>query len=257
MKSLRRVMGMLLPIAERPGQDYSLLKELYDAAVLHWTQCTWHVAAIVGGVEAQERYGTGPRFRPLPAARQRAAMGYLAEHAFQVPAMFTDTTILRRIEQDGVVARFAAAQDSLLRSLLSERRLNRLIEFQALAGSPGDRYPVAEFLAALRQGVWGELTRARPRLDVYRRHLQRAYLEAAERAIEPPAAAAAPAPDPLMSVDPPRRITSDVGALLRGELVGLRRAIQAAHDRADDGATRLHLRDLAVEIDRMLTGHTR
>jgi hypothetical protein len=252
MKNLRRVMGMLLAIAERPGQDYALLKELYEAAVLQWTQCNWHVAAILGGVEAQERYGTGPRFRPLSGARQRAAMRYLAEHAFQVPAMFTDTVILRRIEQDGVVARFGAAQDSLVQSLLSERRLNRVIEFEALAGPRSDRYPVTEFLASLRQSVWGELAEPRPRVDVYRRSLQRAYIAAAERVIQPPPPAAAPPSGTVFSADPPRRLTSDARALLRGELVELRQTIQAVLPRTDDRTTRLHLHDLAVEIDRIL-----
>ena len=46
-----------------------------------------HVANIVGGVNSQEKYGSqpGPRFTPMSAARQKAAMKYLAENAFQTP----------------------------------------------------------------------------------------------------------------------------------------------------------------------------
>jgi hypothetical protein len=250
MRNLERVMGSLLRVAERPGEDYTLLNELYGQAVAQWGRYNGHVAAIIGGAETWERYGTGPRFEPLSAAKQREAMRYLNETAFRVPAMFLDTEILRRIEQEGVVQRIRAAQGGVLNSLLSVNRLNRMVEYEALAGPRGGSYTVAAFLGDLRGGVWGELTQANPRVDVYRRNLQRAYIQAAERTIEPPALPANASPQAVAAAAAAR--ASDARALLRGELVELQRSIQAATSRTGDAMTRLHLRDLNLEIQRIL-----
>jgi hypothetical protein len=250
MRNLERVMRSLLRVAEQPGRDYTLLNELYGQAVAQWGRYNGHVAAIIGGAETWERYGTGPRFEPLSEAKQREAMRYLNQTAFRVPAMFLDTEILRRIEQEGVVQRIRAAQAGVLSSLLAVNRLNRLVEYEALAGPRGNTYTVAEFLGDLRGGVWGELTQASPRIDVYRRNLQRAYIEAADRTINPP-----PLPQNASQQAQAQAAAargSDARALLRGELIELQRAVQGAVGRTGDPMTRLHLRDVNLEIQRIL-----
>jgi hypothetical protein len=85
LRNLERVMDMMLEVAERPGEDYGLLEELYGQAVGQWGRYMRHVAALIGGALTQERYGTGRRFEPVPEARQRAAMAFLDEHAFRPP----------------------------------------------------------------------------------------------------------------------------------------------------------------------------
>jgi hypothetical protein len=250
MRNLTRVVNSLLQVAERPGRDYSLLNELYGNAVSQWGRYNSHVAAIIGGAESWERYGTGPRFQPLSEAKQREAMRYLNENAFRVPTMFLNPEILRRIEQEGVVNRIRGAQAGVLNSLLSSNRLNRLVEYEALAGPRGDSYTVGEFLGDLRGGVWSELTQGAPRVDVYRRNLQRAYVDAAGNTINPP-------PLPATATAAQRSAAaaargSDARALLRGELIELQRLVRTAVNRTNDAMTRLHLRDIDLEITRIL-----
>ena len=253
MKNLERVAASLIRVAEKPGEDYALLDELYDNVVSQWGRYNGHVAAIVGGAETWERYGTGPRFAPLPEARQREAVRYLNEVAFRVPAMLTNRDLLMRIEQDGVVTRIRNAQAGVLNSMLSAARLNRLTDYEALAGPGGNSYTLGEYLGDLRGGVWTELTQANPRVDVYRRNLQRAYLDAAERTLNPPEAPVA-APGGGRggggAAAPPR--STDARALLRGELVEIQRLATTAANRTADPMTRLHLRDIDLEIRRIL-----
>jgi hypothetical protein len=248
MRNLERVVGSLLRVAEQPGRDYTLLNDLYGQSVAQWNRYNNHVAAIVGGADTQERYGTGPRFEPIPEARQREAVRWLTQNAFRVPAMFTNPDILRRIEQEGVVTRIRNAQGNLLNTLLSAGRLNRLVEYEALAGPRGNSYTVAEYLGDLRSGVWTELTLGSPRVDVYRRNLQRAYLDAAERTLNPPQPTAAQQAAGIAA----QSRSTDARALLRGELVEIRRLAQAAAGRTSDAITRLHLRDIDLEIQRLL-----
>ncbi|MEX0907844.1 MAG: zinc-dependent metalloprotease, partial [Gemmatimonadota bacterium] len=56
MRNLERVVASLLRVAERPGQDYTLLDELYGNAVAQWGRYNGHVAAVVAGAETWERY---------------------------------------------------------------------------------------------------------------------------------------------------------------------------------------------------------
>lgn len=250
MRNLERVAGSLMRVAERPGQDYTLLNELYGNVVSQWGRYNSHVAAVIGGAETWERYGTGPRFEPLPEARQREAMQYLNQNAFRVPSFLLNTDILRRIEQEGIINRLRGAQSSVLNSLLSTSRLNRLVEYEALAGPGGRAYTVAEFVGDLRSGVWTELSASNPRVDVFRRNLQRAYLEAADRTINPPTPPANASAAVQAAATAAR--FSDGRALLRGELASLRTAVQTATNRTNDAMTRLHLRDVALQIDRIL-----
>jgi hypothetical protein len=241
LRNLERVARSLLDVAETPGEDYSLLTELYSQTLLQWGRYMSHVAAVIGGAESRERYGTGPRFTPIGQRRQREAMAFLNRHAFQVPAYFTDPEILRRMEQEGAVNRIRTAQGTVLTTLLAPGRLQRLIEYEAIGGASGDTYTVAGFLADLRRGVWGELSAASPRVDVHRRNLQRAYLDAAGSQVAPASAPGGAG-----------RGGTDARPLLRGELIELNRQVAAALTRTTDPMTRLHLRDVQHEIDRML-----
>jgi hypothetical protein len=251
LKNLERVAGMLLQVAQRPGEDYTRLSSLYGEAVAQWSRYNSHVAAIIGSAETQERYGTGPRFTPLSRARQQEAVTFLNRNAFQVPAWLLDTEVLRRIEQDGVVNRIRSAQRNVLNTLLSPGRLNRLAEYEALAGSRGGAYTVGDLLADVRGGVWSELRATEPRVDVFRRNLQRSYLDVVDQRLSPPAAPNAPAGATVIT-GPGLGAASDMRAALRGELVELDRLVEQALGRTRDPMTRLHLQDLRIEIARML-----
>ena len=251
LRNLERVAGSLLKVAERPGEDYTLLRELYGSVVSQWGRYMSHVAAVVGGAESQEKLGTGPRFFPLSQARQREAVRFLTANAFTAPPYFTQPEILRRIEPEGVLARIRQSQVSVLNSLFNDARLNRLIEYEALAAKSGDAYTVGELLRDLRAGVWGELGSSNVKVDVYRRNLQRAYIEAIERQVSPPAAATPGSPG-AGAAQATARFATDTRPLLRGHLVELDRAVQSALPRTRDEVTRLHLQDIRLQIEDIL-----
>jgi hypothetical protein len=252
LRNLERVMRMMVTATETPGRDYTLLSNMYGEAISQWSRYHGHVASIVGGAETQERYGTGERFTPVAEAKQREAVRYLNDYAFRVPAWLIDPAILRRIEQEGVVRRIRTAQSNVLGALLDESRLNRLVDYEVLAGGSRDAYTVAELLADMRQGVWSELTMSNPQADVFRRNLQRAYLEVVDRQLNPPPT---PTGQPVqVQFGPPRppRFANDARAVLRGELLELTQLAQRAATRTSDAMTRLHLRDVQLEIERIL-----
>ena len=247
MKNLERVVSYILPAAERAGESYDEVRTLYGEAVGQWGRYMNHVAAVVGGAYTQQRYGTGERFRPVEKARQREAVRYLNEAAFHVPEMFLDASLLRRIENEGAVDRFRTRQASVVNTLMNQSRLDRLVEFEALAERPADVYTLADLMSDMRAGIWGELRQSSVRVNVYRRNLQRAFLAAADSRLNPTEAALTRANNPA-----PNPAASDVRGLLRAELQDLDRLAQQALPRAGDAMTRIHLRDLRTEIARIL-----
>jgi hypothetical protein len=252
MRNLERIAGMLIRVAERPGKDYSLLNELYGNIVSQWGRYNGHVAAIVGSAETQERYGTGPRFAPTTKARQEEALTYLRQNAFLVPEFLLDDEILFRIQAEGQVARIRQAQAGVINGLFNLNRLNRLIEYEALMPA-SQSYTIADLLDGTRAGVWSELSGQNIRINVYRRNLQRAYIEAIEELVVPEEPAAEPpAGGGGGGGGGGATFISDVRPAMRGHLVDLRQAAQNAVGRAGDAMTRLHLRDVVMEIDRIL-----
>lgn len=248
LRNIRRTVPMLLKATEHAGEDNSQLAELYDRLLDQWSNELQAVVSIVGGSESQEKYGDqpGPRFVPISRARQRAAVQFIADNAFQTPQYFVDQHVLRRIEPEGTLRRVGSAQNRVLGDLLDADRLGRLAEYQAMAKG-ADVYTPAELLSDVRRTVWSELGASRVTIDPFRRSLQRSYLAQADGKLNPPSIV-------IISSAPPRRGSqnSDVRALMRGDLLELDASLRSAVERASDRTTRLHLLDARAEIKRIL-----
>lgn len=244
MRNLDRVMDMLLDVTEVEGESYAELENMYGQAVSQWGRYMGHVIAIVGGAHTQEKYGTGPRFEPMARERQAEAVEYLNRIAFHIPDMFLNPDILRRIEPEGVVDRFRDRQKDVLGQLLSRTRLERLIEFGA---TDAMTYTITDLMNDLRGGIWDELGRGRVSVNTYRRNLHRAFLAVVDDRLHPSEREMTRANNPV-----PAPWTSDIRAVLRAELEDLDTMAEEALHRAGDTITRIHLRDVRREIERIL-----
>jgi hypothetical protein len=237
MKNLERVAAMLVPATTaHSGEPFSDLEEVYGRLLGQWALEMNHVAAIVAGYNSQQKHvgQTGVRFELIPRARQEAAVKFLAENAFKAPAWALNPEVLRRIEPVGVLDRIQTSQTRVLNSLLSSARLQRLVEQDALDGTAA--YAPLEFLGDVRRGVWTEIYgSAAPKIDAYRRNLQRAYVETLSN-----------------RVNGSQAQSDDTRAFFRGELKTLDNDLAAALPRQPDRATQLHIEDVRMQIARAL-----
>jgi len=254
--NLKREMAWVLPATRKPTEGWDDLDNLYGRMVGQWRTELTHVTNIVGGADSKERYGSqeGVRFTPVPRARQKAAVAFLSENAFRTPTFLLDDEILRRIEPTGSVQRISAAQSGILTSLLRNDRLMRMSEYAQEVGS-GNGYTPLELLADVRAGLFSELAQGRA-IDVYRRALQRAYVDMLDEKINPPppsanGAARIPFGPQRPQLDPK---LSDIYASARADLKALDQQIQAAMPRTS-GMTRAHLEDLRARIAEALEGN--
>lgn len=235
MRNLETIMGYLLDATTTEGENYSLLNEMHGQVIAQRVRYLNHVVTIVGGVYThQKRVGQpGDIFIPLDRAKQVEAMTYLVKEGFATPTWLLDTSILRLIEPSGVSDRVLASQRSVLNNLLQDNRLTRMSELEALH-SAATVYKVTDMLTDLRKGVWSELDSRNVTIDLYRRNLQRAYVD-------------------IMAA----RLTSaglsgESRSLIRGNLRDLSRSVDQSLSRTRDDATRYHLDDIKSELTRVL-----
>ncbi|PWT85261.1 MAG: hypothetical protein C5B57_03260, partial [Blastocatellia bacterium] len=247
VKNLQRVAKMLLPATtSKKGEPYDDLAELLGRMLGQWVLEMNHVAALVGGVDSQQKYvgQQGLAFTPVSKARQKLAVAFLGENAFITPSWMIDPEILGRIEAVGAVARIRNAQNSVLTNLLNSGRFTRLVEQEALHGSM--TYRPVEFLSDVRRAIWQELDGPQIRIDAFRRNLQRAYLDVANAKINGNAPTL-PAGVPVGFLG-----SGDEKPFYRAEMRALDRSIAVAIPKTMDRETRAHLEGVRDQIARIL-----
>ncbi|MDQ3998570.1 MAG: zinc-dependent metalloprotease, partial [Gemmatimonadota bacterium] len=258
--NLKRVVPNLVAWTTRPGADYADLMELYGETLGMWALYMGHVVSLIGGtyVDFKTAEQDGAVFRVVPKARQKAALQFLSEHAFTTPTWLAPDEILSRVGPPVGATSLVSRQSGVVTQLLDARRLARLAD--AESRDPADAYPLAEYLADLRRGMWAT-PGTTPAPDANRRTLQRVYLDRLEALIKPPAppaGAAAGAQGPggggppfplLVTPDVPR---SDLPALARSQLRTIRDEARRAATLASPGVARAHWQDVVDRIDAIL-----
>ena len=254
LKNIKRAVDYLLPATVKPMDGYDDLTALYGRLLGQWRTELNHVANLVAGADSRELYGgqAGQRFTPVSRERQKQAVQFLNENAFTTPTFILVDSILRRMEPQGSIARVVQAQNGVLNSLLQNNRLIRMSEYE-----PQTKFGVIELFKDVRGGIFSEL-RTGQEIDVYRRALQRAYVENLNTKINPPPAnpnaPQFPGGGPGgPQQGPPQLDTklSDINAAVRNELKELDLEILMAIPRRQ-GMDKAHLDDLRFRIEQAL-----
>ena len=246
-KNLQRVLALLPKATLHEGRDFRELSHLYDATWGQWRRELGHVAMLVGGYDAENKHGgqAGGRFAPVSAARQAEAVKYLSGAILKTPTWILDPAILGKLESGSGQLRLLAAQRSILGSLLDRSRLSRLEEQEVQMGNKA--YPIASLLADLRAGIYTELTSPAPKVDAYRRNLQRAYLEILGNLLNQ-----APAPSMAAGGLGMSALAVNASDDTRGAVRAELKAIQALATKAAAKGPRTHLEDLKDQITKIL-----
>jgi hypothetical protein len=99
---------------------------------------------------------------------------------------------------------------------------------------PGLAYAPSDLLKELSSGIWNELTAEPIQIDLYRRNLQRAYVEILGRRVNP------------------TEVSSDLPAIARAELKRALLNIRNAIPKTKDPASLLHFEEMETRIERLL-----
>lgn len=177
--NLKRIVPNLIEWTAEEGQNYDELDKMYGQVLSQYNRYMGHVAANVGGV--YEMYKTydqeGAVYTHVHKAKQKEALDFLQTQLFDTPEWLLDNNIFDKIENAGSVERVRGFQTRTLNNLLDFGRMARMLENEAM--NDADAYSLVTMMSDLRAGLFSEL-RSRQAIDIYRRNLQRAYVERLE-----------------------------------------------------------------------------
>lgn len=250
IKNLKYVAANLPKWTSDRTNDYNDLEELYGELLGVWSRYVGHVVTNVGGVYENIKTPKqgGTIYTHLGEEEQRQSMQWLHDNAFETPTWLLDPSILQNIDHAGYFERMRRLQSRHLNNLLSFDRIGRLIDAET---TQAEYYSALEMFQDLREGIWSE-ARSGGNVDIYRRNLQRSYLDRMEYL--------------MTDKGPTRRSsrngfegtlvfdvnTSDVRPLVRGELVALQRSLKSAKNRNINTVTKYHYEDAIARIDKIL-----
>ncbi len=246
IKNLERAMTYLLDASTEKGKDYDLLEELYNEVLHQWRNEVGHVVENVGGVVGVYKNAgqVGRVYSMVPKDKQQRCVEFVHSFAFHLPTMFLNQDLLRRFESSGSTERLMRTQEGLLNSLLRGDKLLRLLEYNAADPS---NYSVVELFNDLEKGLFEEVMQKSAQPDLYRRNLQRSYVQNLVTKLSPPAPTPPGMPAHLGALIAPNVYKTDVRALVRAQLEGLKAKLQKAG--STDVLTRAHFKDLVHVIE--------
>src|SRR5690606_11413862 len=110
----------------------------------------------------------------------------------------------------------------------------------------------ADLFTDVRSAVFSDLTDTN--IDVFRRNLQRGYVERMEYLLTQETTMPGSAFSHMSTFTPVSVGQSDIRAYARGELVALRSDLARSANRRHDRITGFHIADLIVRVDDILDG---
>lgn len=243
LKNLKIVAKNLPSWTSDKTNNYEDLEELYGELLGVWSRYVGHVVTHVGGVveDTKNPSQNGLVYNPVDKAYQKSAIQWLHKNAFDTPDWLLDESILRNIDFAGYTDRMRRLQTRHLNNVMSFERLGRLIDHKAM---DNNNYSALDMMKDLRLGIWSE-TRSKSNVSVFRRNLQRAYIDRMEYLM-------------TEKIDPNRSrqyfnvSQSDVRSIVRGELNQLKRILTSAANSGVNTDTKYHYRDCIERINIIL-----
>ncbi|MEE1943574.1 zinc-dependent metalloprotease [Pedobacter sp. KR3-3] len=255
IKNLKVILPQLPAWTKEPNEGYENLANMYGQLTTQFGRYMGHVAKNVGGIYENPKTveQAGSIYERVPAATQKEAMDFLNRQLFVTPKWMLTQSILDNIDQNPleVVSRL---QGSTLSRLLSSNTLSKLVAAEATDGATA--YKITDLFGDLNNSIFTEL-KSNATIDVYRRNLQKAYVDKLIAIVKP----AAPAPTAVNAVltgrggNIPTGLSasqSDVVSVVKGQLRDLDKTIKSAAGSQGDTLSKYHLQDLSDRIEAAL-----
>jgi hypothetical protein len=252
VKNLQYILPHLMEWTKQDNKDYTNLNDLYGEITGQFGRYMGHVAKNVGGIYETPKMVEEPGaiYEFVPKAKQKEAVDFLNKQLFATPVWLADNNIYDRIGGSPLVT-IGNIQESILNRLCSTSNLGKLIQFEAAQGNQA--YTMTELFSDLKKGIWSELT-SKKKIDVYRRNLQKAYVNILSGIIAPPKTFETTIVINFGGTSRPQLSTdkSDIKSVVRAHLASLRSEIKSAIPTVQDEMSRYHLQDVITRIDNAL-----
>ncbi len=251
IKNLQRILPNLEKWTAEPNEGYDNMLRMYNQIVGQYRRYIGHVTYHFGGVyeTLKKRSQAGPVYEFVSKATQKEAMAFLDKQVFTTPTWLMNEAVLSKTVANPLVT-ILQAQEGALSRLLSTNTMLKMVTAEAAMGAQA--YTINDLLTDLKAKIFTELTARKP-VDVFRRNLQKAYVERLVALINP-----APAQGGIVSFGfggpaiPQLDVKkADVMSFLKGHAKELK-ALADAASITGDKTTKYHLQDISDRIKHAL-----
>ena len=249
IKNLKRIVPNLIEWTAEDGKNYDDLSTMYGQVLGQFNRYMGHVSSNIGGV--YEMYKTydqeGAVYTHVADDHQKKAMQFIQDQLFTTPDWMLDNNIFNKIESAGHIERIRGTQTRTLRNIMDFGRMQRLLENESINGEKA--YGLYDMMKELRGGLFSEL-RYGKKIDIYRRNLQRAYIERMEFIMKNEQPAVPAQFRRFFGGTSVNVSQSDIRAVVRAELKSLRSQLRGT--RGGDSISRIHIADALERINNIL-----
>ena len=246
IKNLKRIIVNLPQYTHQATKDYTNLSTIYNEIVGQFGRYIGHVTNNIGGIERTPKRveQTGSVYQFTDKATQKEAMAWLQTNVFTTPTWIIQKNYSALTGQEplSVVSR---VQDRALNILINPSTLSKLASAEALEGTKA--YAATEMLSDVKKSVFTELA-SRKAIDVYRRQLQKSYVEKLITLANPSKQEQAA----LSRGGEINFATSDIMSAVKGQLRSISAELRTAANSYSDAASKNHLLDLQDRIKQAL-----
>ena len=229
------------------------LFDMYGQLVGQFRRYIDHVTTNVGGIYETFKSVEEPGavYEITPKTMQKDAVAFLNKQVFATPRWLMAKDIWERINNPVGPDPVTLLQESTLASLMATDRMVRMQNCIERFGAD-KAYNAMELLADVQGGLFTELATQKP-IDMYRRQLQKSYVDKLAALVNPSARSGSSISFQGFSFSIGADAShSDLPAIARGQLQQLRSQIIAAIPLTTDRLSKLHLQDLQEKIKRTL-----
>ncbi len=251
IRNMKRILSQQPEWTKEEGKFSDLLRERYSIMMVQLNWYYSHVVKYIGGVydNLKTSEENGPVYEVTPRALQKEAVSFMIRNLFETPEWLLNREVIGRMRPDAGVNRIRALQESYIYNIFSFSRMQRLIENVAV---DKNAYSLNELFTDMQKGIWSELDTRKP-IDVYRRDLQKVYIQAMNAILEQKTAA--PGISSYYSVITPGAsfpIKADTYSEAKASLRTIQSKIRLVLPAVTDVATRNHLLDVSDRIKSIL-----
>jgi hypothetical protein len=249
IKNLQRILPNLPTWTKMPNEAFENLDELYNEVVYQFRRYIGHVCYNIGGVYETPKKAdqSGPVYEYVSKATQKEAMDFIKTQVFNTPLWLINKDVKEKTSNVPSVT-FLFLQEGALSRMLNTATMGKLLNAEAALGSQA--YTVTDLLGDLKQNIFTELATKKP-VDIYRRNLQKAYVERLGALINPPAATGGFITFSFGGTPTVDNKKSDLLSVLKGHARELKLLADAAAI-TPDKMTKYHLQDISDRLNKML-----
>ena len=257
IKNLQYILTKLPDWTREPNEDYKNLETMYGQLTAQYNRYLGHVAKNIGGIYENPKTveQAGPVYERTPVETQKEALAFLDKNLFTTPMWLLDKPVLDDIGGNPLTV-VSRSQETILSRLLSNTTLAKLIEGEALDGDKA--YKITSFFADIDNSIFKEVKLNQP-IDVYRRNLQKIYVEKLLELLKPAPASAAsmpatpggmPASGNAMTATNAKY--GDVMSVAKAELRTINTLVKSSLPSQKDSLSSYHLQDISDRIEEAL-----